>query len=127
MKIDGIDPLLLNRIKEKTDRMEVQKTETAFSENRVKREHGYPQRKRDEMPDWLYGDKVSASLKQLNDRAENDGLPVYFGTRSEPGIWHVEIYDKPKHEIIRSIKTTRALDVLSRLHNLFGALLDERR
>ncbi len=127
MKIDGIDPLLLSRIKEQTDRMEIQKTETAVSDNRVKRESGYPQGKAVQIPDQFYESKLNKALKQLNEKAERDGLPLRFSVRRDSNLWHVEVFDAESNDLVRDIPTDRALDVLSRMQGLFGGMLDERR
>ncbi len=127
MKIDGIDPLLLNRIKEQTDRMVIQKTETAVSDNQVKRESGNPQRKPADIPEQYYDAKLEVALKELNEKAEKDELPLRFDVNRELNLWHVRVYDTTRNEVVREIPTDRALSVLSRLQSLFGVMLDEKR
>lgn len=127
MKIDGIDPLLLNRIKEQTDRMEIQRAENASTDTRVTRDGGYRRTRIPTIPDLNYAKKVEAALRRLNDNAEKDGLPLRFSVRKEPSLWHVEVRDLATNSIVRDIPTTEALDVVNRIYSLFGVLLDEKR
>ncbi len=127
MKIDGIDPLLLNRIKEQTDRMEIQRAENASTDTRVSRDGGYRRAGVPTIPDLKYGKKVEAALRRLNENAEKDGFPLRFSVRKEPNLWHVEVRDLASNSVVRDIPTTEALDVVNRIYSLFGVLLDEKR
>ncbi len=125
MKIDGIDPLLLNRIKEQTDRMEIQKSESIGSDNAVRRESG-SQRGKAAVP--LHSEqKLNEVLRRLNDEAERDNSPLRFSVRRDAKLWHVEVTDTLRNEIVRDIPTDQALTVLNRIQSLFGVLLDEKR
>lgn len=125
MKIDGLDPLLLNRIKEQTDRMEIQKSESIGSDNVVRRESG-SQRGKAAVP--LHNEQqLSEVLKRLNDEAERDNSPLRFSVRRDAKLWHVEVTDTLRDEIVRDIPTDQALTVLNRIQSLFGVLLDEKR
>jgi uncharacterized FlaG/YvyC family protein len=125
MKIDGIDPLLLNRIKEQTDRMEIQKSESIGSDNAVRRESS-SQRGKAAIP--LHNEqKMNEVLKRLNDEAERDNSPLRFSVRRDAKLWHVEVTDTLRNEVVRDIPTDQALTVLNRIQSLFGVLLDEKR
>lgn len=127
MKIDGIDPLLLNRIKEHTDRMEVQRAETTVSDNRVSRDRG---QSRDNIFKPIGQDsdkKVEAALGRLNEEAEKDGISLKFGARKDKNLWYIDIFDRTSNELIREIPTDSALGVVNRIQSLFGVLLDEKR
>lgn len=127
MKIDGIDPLLLNRIKEQTERLEVQKSETLFPDNRTKRESSGYRGSAAKPTDRDYDKRVEQALRQLNQRAEEDNLNVRFDLRKENNLWHVDVFDRGSSDIIRTIPTDRAFEVLSRIQGLFGLMLDEKR
>ncbi len=125
MKIDGIDPLLLNRIKEQTDRMEIQKSESIGSDNAVRRESG-SQRGKTTVP--LHNEQqLNEVLKRLNDEAERDNSPLRFSVRRDAKLWHVEVTDTLRDQVVRDIPTDQALTVLNRIQSLFGVLLDEKR
>ncbi len=125
MKIDGIDPLLLNRIKEQTDRMEIQKSESISSDNAVRREGG-SQRGKATVP--LHNEQqMNEVLKRLNDEAERDNSPLRFSVRRDAKLWHVEVTDTLRDQVVRDIPTDQALTVLNRIQSLFGVLLDEKR
>jgi uncharacterized FlaG/YvyC family protein len=127
MKIDGIDPLLLNRIKEQTDRLEVQRAESAVTENRVTREGGYSRRETYPVSDEQNEGKLQVAVERLNVNAEKENLPVRFQARRGNQRWHIEVYDLASNEVVRDIPTEQAMNVVNRIQSLFGILLDEKR
>ncbi len=127
MKIDGIDPLLLNKIREKIDLKEVQQAERPSQDNRVSRDGGSGSRADAYVRDRDYEQKLDRVLKHLNENAQKEGYPLRFSARKENGLWHVEIRDKESGRVIREIPTSRALEVAGRIRGLFGVLMDEKR
>lgn len=130
MKIDGIDPLLLNRIKDRTERMEIQKSEGSPTDTLVNRESGSDNayRWRTVAPeDQNYERRVEEALRKLNDDAEKDGLPLRFKAYRQSGLWKFEVFDVFSNEVVKTIETEQALQVVNRIQSLFGVLLDESR
>jgi len=127
MKIDGIDPLLLNRIKEQTDRLEVQRAESAVTVNRVTRDGGYSRRETYPVSDEQNESKLKLAIDRLNENAEMEKLPVRFQARRGSQRWHIEVFDLASNEVIRDIPTEQAMNVVNRIQSLFGILLDEKR
>jgi uncharacterized FlaG/YvyC family protein len=127
MKIDGIDPLLLNRIKEQTDRMEVQRSEGVATDTRVSRESGHSRERIVRIPERNNHQRLEQVLKRLNEEAEKEDTPLRFSLRRDADFWHIEIRDKVSNEIVREIPTKQALSVLERIQSLFGVMLDEKR
>ncbi len=127
MKIDGIDPLLLNRIKEQTDRMEIQRAERTLTDTRVSREGDSSRRSQTYIPEQQDERSLNNALARLNENAERDGLPLRFRARRENNLWQVEVLDTENNKVIRNIPTDRVHGVVNRLHSLFGLILDEKR
>ncbi len=126
MKIDGIDPLLLNKIKEKPDLKEVQKTESSATYTRVSRERGSDRGSEPGAKDASYGEKVEKALNRLNDDAERDGLKLRFRAKETAGFWNVEVFDTESDRVVHEIPTERALEVANRIQGLFGLLMDKK-
>lgn len=127
MKIDGIDPLLLNKIREKIDLKEVQQAEKPSQDNRVSRDGGSGSRADAYVRDRDYEQKVDNALKHLNENVQKEGHPLRFSARKENGLWHIEVRDMDTGNLIREIPTSRALEVVGRIRGLFGVLMDEKR
>ena len=127
MKIDGIDPLLLNRIKEQTNRLEVQRTERPLTDSRVSRDADLTRQPRPEVVTRRDEESLKNALKRLNDNAEKDGLPLRFKASRQGNLWQVEVVDTTKNEVVSQIPTTRVHGVVNRLQGLYGLMLDERR
>ncbi len=127
MKIDGIDPLLLNKVKEKPDLKAVQKAESSATYTRVSREKGTDRSTDTGEKDSRYGEKVEKALKRLNDNAEQSGYKLRFRSKQDSGLWHVEVIDSESGRVVHEIPTERALEVANRLQGLFGLFMDEKR
>ena len=127
MKIDGIDPLLLNRIKEQTDRLEVQRTERSLTDSRVSRDTDLTRQPRPEVLTRRDEESLKSALKRLNDNAAKDGLPLRFKASRQGNLWQVEVFDTAKNEVVSQIPTNRVHGVVNRLQGLYGLMLDERR
>jgi len=127
MKIDGIDPLLLNRIKEKTDRFEVQRAEEAVTDNRVKKRHASSGQEEPNVPDRHYSGRLDRALQRLNDTADSRNLALRFKLQKESNPWVVDIVDLERNQVVRQIPTDRALEVVNRIQNLVGVSLDVSR
>ncbi len=127
MKIDGIDPLLLNKIKEQVDLKEIRQTESTSTDNRVTREGSSDSGKASKHTDPNYERKLDQAIARLNEDAEKKGQPLRFSARKGSNLWYVEVRDTSKDEVIQEIPTEKALEVANRIQNLFGILMDERR
>lgn len=127
MKIDGIDPLLMNKIKEQLNLKEVQQAERPAADTRVTREGRSGQEREKKLSDTDYEKKVREAIDKLNKNAKDEGQPLRFSAHKEENIWYVEVYDIEKNEKIREIPTEKALEVANRMQSLFGVLMDEKR
>ncbi|GEM_PF-1616715 len=127
MKIDGIDPLLLNKIKEQQALKEVQPAEKSAAETRVTREGRSGQERDKTLSGNAYEQKVRETIDRLNRDAKNEGQPLRFSVHKESKLWHIEVYDIENNKKIREIPTEKALEVANRMQSLFGILMDEKR
>ncbi len=129
MKIDGIDPLLLNRIKEQTDRLEVRRAENVLTDSRVRREGDQGKFRRVYQEGMDQENRVYAALERLNDQAGRDNLPLSFRGRREADQWLIEIVDQERGDVVKVFSTgqDQVIGVVNRIQSLFGVLLDQKR
>lgn len=127
VKIDGIDPLLLNRVREQNERLEVLKAESTATNRLVKREKGFSSQ--GEFPKTQASEerRLKQALDRLNDEARRDGLPLRFEAQRREDLWHVSVIDAKSREVLRDIPTREALQVVGRINNLYGLFLDQKR
>ncbi len=128
MKVDGIDPLVLNRVKDQT-RSPVQEAErNAVQENRVRRQHEQTRAQQAEVEsERSLLQEVEEAVRKLNDTAEAMHLSLRFLMHRDSERWMVQVVDIQQDEIVREIPPEQVLNVVAQIQSLIGVLLDERR
>jgi flagellar protein FlaG len=133
MKVDGIDPMVLNRVKDQATRSPVQEAERADTQRartEMLREQQVKARQQAATAvateEGMLQELESAVLK-LNDTAEAMQLSLRFHMHSDSDRWMVQVVDVRQDEIIREIPPEKVLNVVAQIQDLLGILLDERR
>lgn len=127
MKVDGIDPLVLNRVKEQTSRSAVQEAGRASAEEaRLKTQE---QRAQEEVRFQTEGllAEIEEAVMKLNDTAEAMQISLRFLMHRDSERWMVQVVDIRRDEIVREIPPEKVLNVVAQIQSLIGVLLDERR
>ena len=127
MKVDGIDPLVLNRVKEQTSRSAVQEAGRASAEEaRLKTPE---QRAQEEVRFQTEGllAEIEEAVMKLNDTAEAMQISLRFLMHRDSERWMVQVVDIRRDEIVREIPPEKVLNVVAQIQSLIGVLLDERR
>jgi flagellar protein FlaG len=117
MRIQGVDPTILNRIQEKVNKQAVHDTRQAeISKEKRQREN----KGKRERPDR---DALIAAVKKLNGTAESLGLRLFFmlSDGDEPAIFLV---NKDTQQIIREIPPESVLTMLTEMKSFVGMLVD---
>ena len=129
MKIDGIDPLLLNRIQEQAERNQVEQSEQSGTENRVTREgrrSGMPQRESPLQGRELNPEEMEEMVEQLNETVRAFDQSLRFELHEETDRWMIEVWDRENEEVIKEIPPEDVLNVVAHIQNVLGVLLDRR-
>lgn len=119
MKVQGVDPAILNRIQEQT-------TKQAVQEARQIRISDGQQRQRkaglEETPDR---ENLAASVLQLNRAAEAFNISLRFRIDRENNELVVLVIDKGKQQVIRTIPPSKVREMLAQMQQLLGVLVDQ--
>lgn len=129
MKIDGIDPLILSRIKDQASKTPLQETERADAQQtRVQQQkhQGRSQQSAIEIDKNLL-QEVEEAVRKLNNTAEAMNLDLRFTVHEDSDRWMVQVVDIQEDEIVREIPPEKVLNVVAQIQSLIGVLLDERR
>ncbi len=129
MKVDGIDPLILNRVKDQTTKPAVQEAERSnVQQTRIKQQ----QEQARQAQVMLQSDQgmlqeIEEAIMKLNDTAEAMQLSLRFLMHRDSERWMVQVVDIRHDEIVREIPPEKILNVVAQIQDLIGVLLDERR
>ena len=126
MKIDGIDPLVMDRIKDSAKPV-IKEAEKAQPQDRIL----YRERAGAALPAAVEQetpfDELEDSLQKLNDTAEAFNLSLRFQLHRDSERWMVQVVDIRDNEVIREMPPEKVLNMVAQIQNLIGVLLDERR
>lgn len=125
MKVDGIDPALLNKIREQP-RREIQQPQQTETDARLKqREKTLGQLPTSLEEEGMIG-KIEEELIKLNGTAEAFEVSLRFKLHHSDR-WMIQVFDLETDEVIKEIPPEKVLNVIAQIQNLIGILLDVRR
>lgn len=126
MKIDGTDPLRLNKIQDQTRRPQVQRLRETEAENKIRdrqqvRETSLPRDSR------LYLEELEQAVTQSNEAAEALNIGIRFKLHDSSERFMVQIVDRVSNEVIKEIPPERLLNLVGQIQEMIGLLQDEKR
>ena len=125
MKVDGIDPLVLNKVKDQP-RNEVQQAQKGESDLRIKQREDVLGKLTASPESKTFLEEMEEGLNKINDTADAFNLSLRFRLHQESERWMVQIYEVENEEVIKEIPPEQVLNVIAQIQELFGILLDER-
>ena len=128
MKVDGIDPLVLSRVKDQATKTPLQETERSEAQqSRVQQQNQNRSRQPAVEPEQNMLQEVEEAVRKLNDTAEAMHLNLRFLMHEESDRWMVQVVDVKANEIIRELPPENVLNTVAQIQSLIGVLLDARR
>ena len=129
MKVDGIDPLILNRIRDQASKVPLQESERSEAQQSRVQQQQKDNRARQPEIDTDKGmlQEVEEAVRKLNDTAEAMNLDLRFQLHEDSDRWMVRVVDMNDDEIVREIPPEKVLNVVAQIQSVLGVLLDERR
>ncbi len=128
MKIDGIDPLIINKIQDQTSKPQVQKSGGIFADTQLKKRQEVIRGKvppREENQN--YSEEVQEAVKQANKAAEAVNTSLRFQVHEKSERIMVEVVDLKRNEVIKEIPPEKLLNLIGQIQEIIGLLLDEKR
>ncbi len=129
MRVDGIDPLVLNRVKDQTVKPQVQDTDRSDAQRTLIRRQQQENRANQAAVESEAGQlrEVEEAIMKLNDTAEALQLSLRFLMHEGSERWMVQVVDIQQDEIVREMPPEKVLNVVAQIQSLIGVLLDEKR
>ncbi|MDN5346736.1 MAG: flagellar protein FlaG [Clostridia bacterium] len=117
MRIEGVDPVVLNQVQAQTRQPAVQEMKkisiTAEEERQGQEQKGTPQ------------DNLERSVRQLNLATELFDIKLRFKIDDESGELYVLVIDVSEGKVIRRIPPEKVINVAGQMKYMVGILLDE--
>lgn len=127
MKVDGIDPLVLNRLREQTVRPEVKEPPKTDPDTRLRERRKVLGEITYVPEEGSYLDQLEEGVKKLNDTLSVFDVALRFQLHQEADRWMIQVLDLSEDQVIREIPPEKILNVVAQIQNLIGVLLDEKR
>ncbi|NLJ56754.1 MAG: flagellar protein FlaG [Firmicutes bacterium] len=126
MKIDGIDPLQLNKIHEQTQKPVVQ--ESHRQDPKRKQQDRILNREQNILA-WKeeYGENLKEALEKVNTTVEAFHTGLRFRIHEETERVMVQIVNLVDDEVIKEIPPEKLLNVVAQIQNIIGLFIDTRR
>ena len=120
MKISGVDPVVIEQVKEQVIRPAVRELkETRITREYKEQEFRQGQGRGDDFPS-----AVKQSLEQLNQICQSMSNPVSFRLVEKDSQAKVEVIDTQEGRVIKEVAPEEVVAVVTQMEKLLGLLLD---
>lgn len=117
MKVQGVDPTIMNRIEEQIRKQSVHETKHTVIAKERERQKKKPRQEQ------MARDELAAAVDKLNKMAETLNIPLYFQVeRGDETV--VLVIEKDTEKVIRRIPPERTLTILTQMQFMVGMLVD---
>jgi len=124
VKIDGIDPLIMQKIQEQVRQKQVEESRRPAVENRT--------RGREKPPPWERGrskrerNRLREEVRRLNETAKKLGLDLDFRLRFNPDRLLVYLHREDEETVVRELSLEQLPRIAQQLQRRGGVLLDQQ-
>ncbi len=117
MKIQGVDPVVMNRIQEKVSKKSVQETKQTLIYSEQERRGRKKKQEKLEIHDLqLFVNRLNKAVTELN-------ISLFFKVgEGEPAM--VLVIDKATNRVLSEISSEKAAGMLAEIDNLVGVIVD---
>ncbi|UNC91739.1 flagellar protein FlaG [Candidatus Contubernalis alkaliaceticus] len=128
MKIDGTDPLTLNKIKDQTQKLQVQSSGEVFTDTQMKnRQETIRGKNTPREENQNYNERLESAVKQANETAEAVNLSLRFEIHESSQRVMVRVVNLAEDEVIKEIPPEKVLNLVGQIQEMIGLMLDEKR
>ena len=126
MKVDGVDPIQLNKVTEFTQKTLVQESQRQ-DPKREQQERVLGREQQVVEWDGSNTEALDEAIKQMNRAAEAFNVELKFSVHEGTDRVMVQVVNKESQEIIREIPPERVLNMVAQIQNMIGLFVDSRR
>ena len=128
MKVDGVDPIQLNKVTEFTQKTLVQESQRQ-DPKREQQERVLGREQQVVKWDGSNTEALDEAIKQMNKAAEAFNVELKFSVHEGTDRVMVQVVNKESQEIIREIPPERVLNMVAQIQTMIGIglFVDSRR
>lgn len=128
MRIDGTDPLAMNKIQEQTSKPEVQRTQDVFGDAQLKKREEIDRDKDNSQKGGRSGrEKLEEAVKQANKATDAVNVSLRFSIHEDTDRVQVQMIDTNTDQVVREIPAEKVLDLVGKIQEMIGLMVDEKR
>lgn len=126
MKIDGIDPVSLNRIHDVTQKPVVQESER---QDPKQKQHQKVLNTEQKVLEWdrTHMEDLQEAVEKVNTTAQAFNTGLRFRIHEESERVMVEVFNRVDNEVIKEIPPEKLLNLVAQIQSVIGVFVDERR
>lgn len=118
--LNRVDPQILRSVKEVTSAGVIHKKDEVV----IRDEDG--SRQRDKQQHKKSRKEIEEQVEKLNKLSEENALDIFFIIEEQNDQLYIKVLNKQTNQFIRTFNETEVEDVLNRLNNLSGIILDAK-
>lgn len=127
MKIDGTNPLTLNKISEQVRQSEVHRLGETTTDNKVTNKQRTHENRQLSSSGNFHTDELELALSQANETVDALNIGIRFRLHEQSDRFMVQIVNKLDDEVIKEIPSEQLLNLVGQIQEMIGVLVDERR
>ncbi len=126
MKVDGVDPIQLNKVTEFTQKAVVQEGQRQ-DPKREQQERVLGREQQVVEWDGSNIEELDGAIQQMNQAAEALNVELRFSIHEGTERIMVQVVDKQSQKVIREMPPERVLNMVAQIQNMIGFFVDSRR
>ena len=126
MKVDGVDPIHLNKIHDLTQKPVVQES---YRQDPRQKQQDKVLGKEQRVLEWdrTYMEDLQEQVEKINTAAKTFNTGLRFRIHEESERIMVEVIDLAENEVIKENPPERILNMVAQIQNIIGLFIDTRR
>jgi flagellar protein FlaG len=126
MKIDGIDPIQLNKIHDQTQKAVVQES---HRQDPKQKQQDKVMGREQKVLEWerTHMEDLQEAVEKVNITAETFNVSLRFRIHEESERVMVQVVNLKDNEIVKEIPPEKLLNVVAQIQNIIGLFIDTRR
>jgi flagellar protein FlaG len=127
VKVDGIEPPVLQRVQDQTRQKRVEQPQGERADLATRRRQQAAGQQQPGLEGRSNLEIIEDEVKRLNETAYLYNIGLRFSIHEETSRVVVQVYNREDNEVIRQIPPEKILNLVAQIQQMIGLLIDEER